>query len=96
MEITTGGHRKSIKIDSLESLIQLNLKTLEEVVSGTIDNRKAALIFTGSRTVTSELKVGIEAMKLGMTSISGVPTDGNKKEIEKKTNKPTDKGHKSP
>ncbi len=62
-----------VEIKSLEDLICLNLNTLEDVVGGGIDNRKAAMIFTGSRTVTTALKLGIEAMKLGMAQIAGMP-----------------------
>jgi len=64
---------EKIRIRSLEDLIDLNLSTLEDVVAGTIDNRKASLIFTGSRTVSSALKLGIEAMKLGLREIAGIP-----------------------
>lgn len=68
-----------IKIRTLEELISLNLNTLEQVVTNEIDNKKAALIFTGSRTVTSALKLGVEAMKLGMNKIAGMPTGDAKK-----------------
>ena len=64
---------KRVSVRSLEDLINLNLQTLEDVVSGEVDNKKAALIFTGSRTVTSSLKLGIEAMKLGHKTVAGMP-----------------------
>ena len=67
---------KSVKmttVNSLGDLINLNLRTLESVNDGLIDNRKAALIFTGSRTVTAGLKVGVEAMRLGMSNVAGLP-----------------------
>ena len=60
------------RINSLEDLVRLNLNTLQGVIDETIDNKKAALIFTGSRTVTGSLKLGIEALKLGMNRIGGV------------------------
>jgi hypothetical protein len=72
-----------VKIGSLEDLINLNLNTLGDVINNTIDNKKAALIFTGSRTVTSALKLGIEAMKLGLGNIAGLPM-GEKPELIKK------------
>jgi hypothetical protein len=50
----------------------LNLSTLENVINEKVDNKKAALIFTGSRTVTGSLKLGLEAMKLGMSRVAGV------------------------
>ena len=59
-------------IKSLEDLINLNLRTLEDVIGGDIDNKKAALIFTGSRTVTSSLKLGLESMKLGLKNVGGL------------------------
>jgi endonuclease III len=62
----------SIQIRTLEDLIKLNLETINGVVNETIDNRKASLIFTGSRTVTSSMKLGIEALKLGLKSIGGI------------------------
>lgn len=61
--------------------MNLNLNTLEKVVAGEIDNRKAQLIFTGSRTVTSTLKLGIEAMKLGVKKIGGVQIDAVDKKL---------------
>lgn len=64
---------KGVSIKSLNDLVALNLETLGQVVTGDIDNRKAQLIFTGSRTITSSLKVGIEAMKLGLAKVSGIP-----------------------
>lgn len=63
---------RNVAINNLNDLIRLNLDTLEDVMSGSIDNKKAALIFTGSRTVSSSLKLGLEAMKLGITEIGGV------------------------
>lgn len=62
-----------IRIKSLEDLINLNLSTLEKVINGGIDNRKAGLIFTGSRTVATAFKLGLEAMKLGMKQVAGMP-----------------------
>lgn len=73
---------KDVKLETLEDLINLNLNTLKNVVSGDIDHRKAALIFTGSRTVTSSLKLGIEAMKLGLKDISGVGVGNSTKLID--------------
>ena len=73
-----GNGVSKVSVRTLEELITLNLSTLEDVVSGEIDNKKAALIFTGSRTVIGSLKLGLEAMKLGMTRISGVPIGDNK------------------
>jgi len=77
------GIKKEIRIKTLEDLLNLNLNTLEEVVNGQIDNRKAALIFTGSRTVTSSLKVGLEAMKLGLVKVAGMPVGNTAQLIEK-------------
>ena len=75
---------KRISVRTLEDLINLNLTTLEDVVSGEIDTKKAGLIFTGSRTVTQSLKLGIEAMKLGMGKIAGMPLGDPKKLIDGK------------
>jgi len=61
-----------VKINTLEDLIRLNLNTLEDVISEEIDNRKAALIFTGSRTVAAAFKLGLEAVKLGLKQVSGM------------------------
>lgn len=68
---------RKTSIKTLEDLINLNLSTLEDVINEDIDNKKAALIFTGSRTVTSSLKLGLESMKLGIRNISGISV-GNK------------------
>ena len=78
---TTSGEKAltETRIDSLEALINLNLRTLEQVIDNSIDNKKAALIFTGSRTVTSTLKVGLEAMKLGLAEVSGVSVSDNER-----------------
>lgn len=67
-------------IRTLQDLIDLNLRTLTDVANEQVDHKKAALVFTGSRTVTGALKVGLEAMKLGVTLIDGV-TLGNIKKI---------------
>lgn len=71
------------EISSFSDLVNLNLKTLEKVVSGDIDNKKAALIFTGSRTVTGTLKLGLEARKLGMKDVAGVNVESGFARIEK-------------
>ena len=63
--------KKMIEINSLEALIETNLRTLEGVANETIDNRRASVIFAGSRTVTGALKLGLEAMRLGMNSVAG-------------------------
>ena len=68
-------------ITSFADLINLNLETLEQVVSGDIDNKKAALIFTGSRTVTGTLKLGLEARKLGMKDVAGINVERGFAEI---------------
>ena len=64
--------RKLVQIRTLEDLVNLNLDTLNGVVNETMDNKKAGLIFTGSRTVCVTLKLGIEAMKLGLRTVGGV------------------------
>ena len=69
------------RIKTLSDLIGLNIATLEDVVNSDTDLKKAALIFTGSRTITASLKLGLEAMKLGMKSVSGVDIDNNIKQI---------------
>ena len=71
-------------INSLEDLINVNLRTLENVVNETDDNRKAAVIFTGSRTITGILKLGLEATKAGLVQIGGVRLgyDPEKKLVE--------------
>ena len=76
--------QEAVRIKTLEDLITLNLKTLEQVVDGIIDNRRAQLIFTGSRTVSSTLKLGIEAMKLGLGKIAGLPVGDSDKLLEQK------------
>ncbi len=63
---------EAVRIKTLKDLVDLNIRTLEEVVSGETDNRKAAVIFTGSRTVTGALKLGLEAMKLGIPEVGGL------------------------
>lgn len=73
-----------IKINTLEDLIRLNLDTLEDVVSESIDNRKAALIFTGSRTVASSFKLGLEAVKLGIRQVSGMGLGATSKLLQPK------------
>lgn len=65
------GERK-VEIKTLTDLVNLNLTTLEEVVSGETDNRKAGVIFTGSRTITGALKLGLEAAKLGIVDVGGI------------------------
>jgi len=88
MEKKSNNGRKDIQLRTLEDLIGLNLKTLEGVVNETMDNKKAALIFTGSRTVTGTLKLGLEAMKLGMGSVAGVDVN---KGIKRISSGPTEK-----
>jgi hypothetical protein len=78
-ELTTGGEK--IAINNLNDLVRLNLNTLEDVMAGDIDNKKAAIVFTGSRTVTAALKLGLEAMKLGIVEVGGVGM-GTHKRIE--------------
>jgi len=68
-------------IKSLNDLVRLNLETLEGVENETEDFKKAALIFTGSRTVTGALKIGIEAMKLGIKNIGGVGVGSIEKQL---------------
>jgi hypothetical protein len=63
---------KKVHIKTLTDLVNLNLETLEDVVSGETDNRKAAVIFTGSRTITGALKLGLEAAKLGVVDVGGI------------------------
>lgn len=63
---------KLVQVRTLEDLVELNLGTLNGVINETIDNKKAGLIFTGSRTVCVALKLGIEAMKLGLRQVGGV------------------------
>lgn len=82
INIESGKTVKKASIKSLEDLINLNLRTLEGVVDGDVDNKKAALIFTGSRTVTASLKLGLESIKLGMKSISGMPVGQTGKLVE--------------
>lgn len=74
-----GQKSREVQLDTLSDLIQLNKETLKGVVEGTIDNRKAALIFTGSRTITGQLKLAIEAVRLGIAILSGVPMGETKK-----------------
>ncbi len=63
------------KIETLNDLITLNLDVLSDVNDGRIDHRKASLIFTGSRTVTAGLKVGIDAMRLGLKDVGGMKVE---------------------
>ena len=63
---------KKVHIKTLTDLVNLNLETLEDVVSGETDNRKAAVIFTGSRTITGALKLGLEAAKLEIVDVGGI------------------------
>lgn len=78
-----GKKAEKIRIKSLEDLIRLNLDTLESVVIGEIDNRKAQLIFTGSRTISSTFKLGLEAIKIGMKNVAGLPVRSSGKLIKK-------------
>lgn len=81
------GNRKSkapdqkVEINNLNDLVRLNLNTLEDVVNGDGDLKRAQLIFTGSRTITGAMKVGIEAMKLGFKQIGGIDV-GDVKKLE--------------
>ena len=59
-------------LHTLNALINLNLSTLEQVIEGTVDYKSAALIFTGSRTAISGLKLGVEVIKLGINKIGDV------------------------
>lgn len=70
------------KINNLSDLIALEISTLEGVVNEETDLKKASVIFTGARTVTASLKVGLEAMKLGMKRVSGVDIEGMAKITE--------------
>ena len=82
---SVGGETKKVRISSLEDLINLNLRTLEDVVNGDIDNRKAALMFTGSRTVAGSLKLALEAVKLGMGRLAGIDIGDSKRAIPQLT-----------
>lgn len=75
------GTESMVRIESLEDLIQGTLRTLEGVMNDTIDNRKASVIFAGARTATGELKMGLEAMRLGLKDVGGVKM-GSFKKIE--------------
>jgi len=57
------------------------LDTLQKVRDGNINHKKAAIIFTGSRTVTGVLKLGMEASKLGLSMIGGVDVNSGAKLI---------------
>lgn len=72
-------NHENTKLESLRDLLFLNLRTLENVRDGEINNKKAALIFTGSRTVTGVLKLGVEASKLGLSMIGGVDVNSGVK-----------------
>ena len=72
---------KTTQIRSLADLVRENITALEGVIDGRMDNRKAAVIFTGSRTITGALKLGLEAAKLGLPQIGGVLIDENIKLI---------------
>ena len=74
-------NHENTKLESLRDLLFLNLRTLENVRDGEINNKKAALIFTGSRTVTGVLKLGVEASKLGLSMIGGVDVNSGVKLI---------------
>ena len=74
-----------VRIESLEDLINLNLRTLENVVNDQIDNRKAGLIFTGSRTVAASFKLGVEAVKLGMSQVAGLNVGRSTKRLKEKS-----------
>ena len=63
---------KPQNLNTLNDLINLNLSTLEQVIEGTVDYKSAALIFTGSRTAISGLKLGVEVIKLGINKIGDV------------------------
>ena len=66
------GNGDKLALNTLDDLIRLNLSTLEDVVNGDIDNKTAALIFTGSRTAIGGLKLGVEVMKLGIKKVGGI------------------------
>jgi hypothetical protein len=68
-------------VRNLEDLIRLNISTLEGIVNEDMDHKKAALIFTGSRTITGALKLGLEAMKLGMKQVGGVDMNKGLKKL---------------
>lgn len=78
----TDSREETIRINTLEDLIRLELDTLEGVINETTDNKKAALLFTGARTVTATLKLGLEARKLGMGHVAGVDVGKGVKTIE--------------
>jgi len=69
---SNGNTDRLVPVRTLEDLVELNLGTLNGVISETIDNKKAGLIFTGSRTVCVALKLGIEAMRLGLRQVGGM------------------------
>jgi len=64
--------KASNKISGIRQLVDLNLKALQGVDAGTMDNRKAVVIFMGTRTVTGALKLALEAKKAGIAEVAGV------------------------
>lgn len=80
---------KIVHVRTLEDLVELNLSTLNGVIDEEIDNKKAGLIFTGSRTVCVALKLGIEAMKLGLRQVGGVEIGDGSRVIEDGTPTPS-------
>ena len=76
-----GDKGEPVEIKTLADLVNLNLTTLSSVVNAQVDYKQAALIFTGSRTVTATLKLGIEASKLGLVQIAGMNMAPGDKQI---------------
>lgn len=66
----------------MDDLVSLNLRTLEDVMNGDIDNKTASLVFTGSRTAIGGLKLGVEVMKLGIQKVGGVTMPSTKNLLE--------------
>ncbi len=63
---------REVEIRSLEDLVLVNISTLQGAFSGKLDNRRATVIFNGSRTITGIMKLGLEAKKLGLSEIGGI------------------------
>lgn len=79
MQRSKKDNNNDLKIKSLEELAHLNLETLIQVRDQKTNGKRATLIFTGSRTVTGVLKLGVEASKLGLSQVAGVDmATGNK------------------
>lgn len=63
---------KTTPLKSLGDILEMNLTTLEQVRDGKINHKKAALLFTGTRTAVGVLKLGIEASKMGLSMVGGL------------------------